>query len=1308
MVVDFSKIDLQESPVLILKNTAGTPIGVLGAATHVTADIKYNEASVLEFNLPARVDGEDTPHYQNVVGMRIVDLQDVGQFILINPKESGDGVKKVKACKGYSLEYEFTFKKITLESATYNFWNPVMPESSILGIILELMPSWSLGSIDASLIGKYRTFEVADENLYNFIKGTLQKSYNCIFDFDTYNRRINVKDVSSAVATNPVYISFDNLASKIEVEENTEDIVTRLDVNGADGVSIRDVNPSGTNQIINLDYFMTADNFDEALINKYYSWKETYENYQLPYYNLSIEYALQVMRRTTEEAALVELEGEMTVLENEQAIVIQSIAQNLMSQSDLNNINSRINAKQSEINAKKSEIASIDAQAKSIYTELAEINSITNFRTYFTEDEYIILDRYIKDDSVSESSFVVQETSSYTDSDIGNKLSSATVRVSGADITYVTNSKNKDIYDIKGGELVVDNVSADIIDAAFERASDGSFVMTAYLGVGSVDDTSFKTACLSLTGTVSSLSNSTATLTAKISSSYMYFTFNTSEYEKRSVAWDLYEYGNEILTKISQPSYTFGVTSANFLCLEDFISFKNSVRHGEKIYVSIEEDMTLAPIVIGMKLSYESPNSLTLEFSDTYLSSDSSFRLADLLEQSISMGKNVDLSKFTYSAFVDSGASTRVKDFMTTALDVSKNAILSSKDQAITWGDSGIRLRKWTDESHEAYEPQQVWMNNNSILMTSNNWTTAELAIGHFYDENLGDLWGIVAPNIVGTLLAGSNLVIESAKQDGGVAVFKVDADGCVLHNSDFSITSGATNTHILLDAEHGIAVGTYPLIDSSGNINEDNYKFWVDEDGNLFFKGTLRAADGEFTGKVTATSGYIGNYSNGWTIGSTSIYNGKPSLDSTTRGIYIGTDGISLGSGSYYVKMTNTGALSANNVDINGKITATSGYIGGVNGWTIGSTYIYNSKPSLSSTTTGVYIGTDGISLGSGTSVFKVTSTGNITITGYATEAGLSNGTTIINGGCIQTGTIDTNRLNVASIITVGGIATTKDIPTQVSQLINDSGYQNASQVTTITTSTVTTSYVNALGVTAAALVITNSSGYELLRASGTTVKIGDFTVARNESRSYIYSNAHSSLYDTSYAGVYLGTDGLSIYGSGGTNYVRFDVPNGTFEFKGKIIATSGTFSGSLEAATGTFSGKLQAATGTFAGNLSAAGGTFSGTLSAARGSFSGTIDATAGSIAGWTIGWDDNLSMSVVRSPSGVYGKLSWTTTGTDLKYIEGYIFTALTIYGLAYVVKSGSSYSSATLGTFASLETIGCTFTTNSSGGGGIYEI
>lgn len=942
MVVDFSKLDLQEQPVLILKNTAGVPIGTLGSAMNITADIKYNEASVLEFEVPAQVDGVDTPHYDAVIGMRIIELQDIGQFILINPKEVGDGVKKIKYCKAYSLEYEFTFKKLSLASSTYNFWNPVTPDSTLMQIILELMPSWSLGYIDSELVGKYRTFEVSDENLYNFIKGTIQESYNCIFDFDTMTRRINVKSAKSTVPTNPVYISNGNLAEEITVEENTENIVTRLDVNGADGVTIRDVNPMGTNQIINLDYFMNTDNFDTALIEKYWSWKDTYKNYQQQYYNLSVEYALQIMRKTTEQAALVELEHEMTSLENQQAVIIQAIASNLEQQSSLNAINRQISSKQSEIKAKKAEIEDIEADAAAVYAQLVEINKLTKFESFFTKEEYLQLDRYIKDDSVSESSFVVHTTDSYTDEDVGNSIANKKISISGASISKVTNAQKKDIYDIKGGKVTSDFIDAEIISAAFERATDNSFVMTAYLGAGTTCDTKFPKGCFSITGKVSSVSHDLTAdseapdmmngtkLSVTIASGYLYFTRNTSEYEKRAVAWDLFEYGNEILTKISQPAYTFSITSSNFLGIDEFVKFKNKLRHGEKIYVGISEDETLAPICIGLKFEFASPDSLSLEFSDTYVSSDSSFLLADLLEQSVSMGKSVDLNKYSYSAFMDSGASTKVKDFMTTALDVSKNAIMSSKEQAISWGDSGIRLRKWSDAAHTEYEPKQVWLNNNSILMTSNNWATAELAIGNFYDENLGDCWGIVAPNIVGTLLAGSNLVIESAKQDGGVAVFKMDAEGCVLHNSTFSVTSDNTNSHILIDPEHGFMIGKYPLIKADGTIDSSKKLFYADTKGNLTLVGTIYASAGEFTGHITATSGYIGQPSQGWTISSSAIYNGKSSYSGTAQGIYIGTDGISLGNASNYIRASKSGYLYANNVSISGHITATSGEIGG------------------------------------------------------------------------------------------------------------------------------------------------------------------------------------------------------------------------------------------------------------------------------------------------------------------------------------------------------------------------------------------
>lgn len=942
MVVDFSKLDLTEPPVLILKNASGEPIGTLGAATEVYADIKYNESSVLEFAVPAWHDGAPTPYYDFIKGLRIVELLDIGQFILINPTETGDGLKKVKACTAYSLEYEFTFKKITLENATYNFWNPVTPDSTLLGVILELMPAWHVGHVDEGLIGKYRTFEVEEENVYNFIKNTVQQSYSCIFDFDTYTRAVNVIDASSEVAVNPIYISNQNLAEEISVEEDTENIVTRLDVNGAEGVNIRDVNPTGTNQIINLDYFMTTDNFSRELIDKYHDWKKSYEDCQLQYYNLSVDYTLRIMSRTTEEAALKELEGGLTSLENQQAVIIQAIAKGVDKQESLDAINVKIEEKKAEIEAKKEVIAGIQTEIDSIYKQLSEINDEVRFETYFTKEEFLTLNQYIKDDALSESSFVVQEAYSYTDNDIGNPLEGDTFSITSSSITYVTNSAGKGIYEIKGGTLSCDVANAEIIRASLETKTDSSFVMSAYLGGGQTSDRKFPSACLSLTGTIAGITDDLITgeetpdmkegtsLTLTVQTGYLYFTLSTSEYEKKAVAWDLFNYGRQVLEKQSQPSYHFNLSTANFLCLEDFVSFKNKLRHGEKIYVGISEDETLAPICTGVKYSYSDISELELEFSSTYLSGESTFLLTDLLEQSVSMGKSVDLNKFGYSAFLDSGANTKVHEFFSSALDVAKNTIISSREQAITWGDSGIRLRKWTDETHTAYEPQEVWMNNNSVMMTNNGWSAAELAIGEFKDENLGMCWGVVAPNIVGTLLAGNNLVIESEKEDGGVAVFKVDAEGCVLHNSYLSVTNDEINSHILIDPDHGIIIGKYPLITLEGEIDDEKKLFYADTEGNLTLKGTIYATDGEFSGRITALSGYIGTPEEGWEIGDNYIYNGKSSFGSNDEGIYIGTDGFSLGNGESYIRGGRNGLLEANNVNVQGNIVADSGLIGG------------------------------------------------------------------------------------------------------------------------------------------------------------------------------------------------------------------------------------------------------------------------------------------------------------------------------------------------------------------------------------------
>lgn len=69
-----------------------------------------------------------------------------------------------------------------------------------------------------------------------------------------------------------------------------------------------------------------------------------------------------------------------------------------------------------------------------------------------------------------------------------------------------------------------------------------------------------------------------------------------------------------------------------------------------------------------------------------------------------------------------------------------------------------------------------------------------------------------------------------------------------------------------------------------------------------------------EVSGKITATSGYIGSASKGFAISASSISNGMTSLgDTENNGVYISTSGIALGAGKF--KVTSAGALTATNI---------------------------------------------------------------------------------------------------------------------------------------------------------------------------------------------------------------------------------------------------------------------------------------------------------------------------------------------------------------------------------------------------------
>lgn len=793
---------------MILRNLDGTAIQTLGYAFNVKAEILYNEVSTLTFDLPSKVSNVNTPHYSDVVGMRIVDLKDWGQFILVDPEEKSDGVRKLKSCKAYSLEYEFAKKNITLENGTYNFWNPLSPDNTIVGRILEKFPDWAVGYIDTSLIGKYRTFDVIDDKVYNFIKSEVQETYGCIFEFDTYQRTINV--VSTALSDDneppkPIYLSSERLIKEIKISEDSDSIITCLDVNGGDGVSIRSVNPTGTNKIYNLDYFMNETNFSEDFIEKWRNWENDCELQQKHYFNTTMEYNLQVARLVTEQSALTDLKGELTSFENIQATIIQGIAQNLKDQDDLDDVNADIKAMKKKISAKESLIESINKDIEELLSSLSNVNSMLSMDKYFTDKELSILQKYFIEDSLQDESFVAASAATYDNEDISNEINGAELSLDDGDIELSYDGDSKTMYTISGGMLSISSLSADVVKATVEFNDDNTFVFTSYLNEGTVGEAQFESGCITAIGSYRIISNKSSHLSFMIYDGTLYFTKNTTDYEQHAIEEELYEYGKQVLDEKAEPTYSFSIESGNFLTIDDFTSFKNELTMGKRVYLRIDEQKPITPYVIAINIDFEKKEDFTLEFSSTYSSSDRSFKLAQLLEQSVSMGKTLNAKSGVYSEFVSSGASTRVKTFMDSALDIAKNTVMSSGNQAIEFGDAGIRVRKWADTAHTSYSDEQIWIVDNVIAFTTDNWATSNMAIGKIYDENIvnadgtkgGFAYGIAAPYLVGTILAGENLIIDTNN-----GAFKVDESGVYIDSLKFYITHGGESYDTTLEDE--------------------------------------------------------------------------------------------------------------------------------------------------------------------------------------------------------------------------------------------------------------------------------------------------------------------------------------------------------------------------------------------------------------------------------------------------------------------------------------------------------------------------
>lgn len=1010
MYLDYSKLKSgqTEQPVLRLKTLAGKELGVIPWVHNLTFELNYSDVSSVEFDVPRHSNGKVNPVYRLLSSYKMLYTEQFGIYVLQRPTTSGDGVSEVKHITGYSIEQLFEKKILFLEEGTYNFWNPVQPEDTILGRVLELDTTWSVGYVDPKLIGCYRTFDEYDSDVLSFCYGSVMEKYNCAIVFDVYAKTINAYDASKSRGTVPIYLSYQNLVDAVDLEELTDDMVTKLHLYGSDDLSIRDVNPIGTDYIVDLSYFISNGDFDIVaegstitLAERIKNWNADIKSSQVHYTNLVAARASRTAQKLAEEAELSSLKSELEVLTAQQSVTIQAIALEKTSagkasqQEQLDEINRQIDEKKSEISAQEAVISRLQSEIDQYMDDIEAIVDTLSISKYFTAAEQKILNLYLIEGEVVDETFVA------TDVDTSVSGASSTlqgkVSISGADIARAT-LNGKTLYAIAGGSLKFNDptLSADIVRGTLEvNPNTNEFILTAYLGSTTFESHNFPSGLVTTAGSLSQLSSDVSAVTEdevteylgtwisfEAGSSKLFFTVNVNEYQQYSVAQELYAFGEELLDEWAWPVYEFSIDTANFLFQKEFEPFKDNLEFGKSIYLNIGDDGVIEPKLIGLSLDFENPENLTLTFSNRFQKKDVVASWLSDINKTSSSSRSFDASKYLYNKTANK--TTQVSQFMENALDAAVNTIIGASNQSVVINGAGIHVGGDGD--------YQLRIVDNMIAMSNDNWKTSKLAIGRFYsdantglkDDNgnpilIGEVWGINTELLAGNLIIGNNMVLENANDDG-VMQFKVDATGAWLYNASY-IMQHDNGGLMILDPKYGIVAGTRLLFDTNGTTVTPEF---IDEYGDIEFDSDgmpenanffldLRDGSAYFRGKVTATSGKIG----GFTIEDTFLHGGSGSS-------YVGINGAD----SIYAFWA--GSTSPENapfsVKKNGDLYAKNGTFSGTVSGASFRDRAGNSMMNSAYEFTADYLNLNGLNVGNGN--FVVDSSGNVSIRGSITMA--------------------------------------------------------------------------------------------------------------------------------------------------------------------------------------------------------------------------------------------------------------------------------------------------------------------------------
>jgi hypothetical protein len=421
-VIDLSKHP-EKSRLFLCKPNRQT-IAELHEAFDKNIRTSYNGIHELTFKIPYKVEKNKkfirNPHIDLIRGHYLIRYEkgNTKEYFVINKprNKTSDGIE-TKEIQCFLLPYQLNKVRVRLYNETKPLYDPVGSDG-ILNDTLLRKTNWSVGHIDSDILVKYRTIDVSEMSMIEFID-KLCEAFDCIVVYDTVNKRVNFYKEENYGRDQGLIIEYGKYLKNIEDDPDFDNVTTRLYVYGKEDISINKYNPTGMDYIDSFDYYLYPFERDEnrnVIKHSNYMSDELCHailDYQEFVSTKQGEFTNLLNQKESLEQTLTTKENELTTLQTELALIQDEIDVTLANNGDVTQLNIEKEDKINEINAKQSEIDSINSQISSVDTQIETLKNEIKLENHFSSELLLELNENYIHEKVWTNEYISDEQELY-------------------------------------------------------------------------------------------------------------------------------------------------------------------------------------------------------------------------------------------------------------------------------------------------------------------------------------------------------------------------------------------------------------------------------------------------------------------------------------------------------------------------------------------------------------------------------------------------------------------------------------------------------------------------------------------------------------------------------------------------------------------------------------------------------------------------------------------------------------------------------------------------------------------------------